>query len=291
MPDSLQTNVRQAAALLQAVWERYVAAISASLTTKAAAAKELAAAFPEWGKYALNDWKNDPKEKEVFNDLLRCLVEAMTRELRAAGLAPEIDLDSEEIYGEVKSYRDFCEENEDAWLDHDSLEQYARYCMQHAATRSIPAVAETLLQQFTPEKAKAAALAQAVERVTRYLSPRWGGVPEIKDRGRVKVIEAGLSTNFDRWQVDHSSRSLIARTVQDMSVLLSQSGVDAIESSHALCMFANRGDYTSRMAIPCGPGLTLVFFKGRVEFQFAPATLDALQIAMAPYLHQDAQAA
>lgn len=282
MQDLLAVNVRAAGQRLQQAWLTYLDNTSTSMDAKEREEQALREAFPQWGEYALGDWKLDPKETEVHADLARCLVEILTRELRRVGHAPDIDRDEadELAYGDIQSFREFSDSYEG---DHRrSLEAYARFRIGQARTRDFAAMAERLLARYTPEKAKSAALQQAIQRIESAFETRYGQGVEIKERSGAKVLQTPLYCSYsNEWNANFDTRARIVRLVDDFADLLAEAKNEDVHTSADLRRFGHDGHYTSRMAIQCGRALKLVFFKGRVEFQFEAAAMNAVQIAIA----------
>lgn len=275
----IRTPVLERATQLQAIWDSYVTTTHAALRAKSAAIDTLLQLSSD-RPYALSNWKISDNGQQFFSSLVDLLVTFLRRQLARQGYSPKIELDDRAIYGEPPDFRSFSDSFTGATTD--MLHEFACGNMTHAGTRSLLDVANQLLDEFTPDKARKTALSQSAACLDHYFRPYSGASDRIVDRGRSKVISRHLATyTSDPWEMTHASRTLIHEVVDHIRLLLADAGLpDAVQHTHSLSMTLARGSYASRQSVQCGPGLTLVFFKQRIEYHFQPSVLDALQIAI-----------
>lgn len=276
----IRTPVLDHATRLQAIWESFVTSTSAALDARSTAQAALVDIAPDRA-YALSKWDVTNHDQQVFSSLVDLLISFLRGQLARQGYSPIIELDEAEIYGQPPDFRSFVDNFTGS--SGDSLLEFSRVRIAYAGTRSLLEIANNLLEQFTPANARAAALSQAATHLDQYFRPSRDSRDPIVDRGRVKVMSRYLGTySSNPWEMTHGARTLIHEVVQHIRLLLTEVGLpEAVQASHALSMTLATGSYSSRQCVPCGPGLTLVFFKGRIEYHFQPAVLDALQIAIA----------
>lgn len=286
----IRPSVLERAGQLQAIWEGYVNSTASALEARRQAQSILMEIAPD-RYYALSGWDLKVKGSKLFGSLVELLKDFMQDQMARNGYRPNIEADDEPMYGEPQSYREFA----DAYTgpSHLSLEAYAFVEVAHARTRSIVQVAQAWLDYYSPDRAREAALAQAAGAANDYFNPSWRGATQIKSRGPWKVISMPFDTGYsDPWEMAFGARAVIYKALDSMQVLLAEAGMPgAIAITHPMRGVLRDGRYASRQSIPCGTGLTLIFFKGRLEFQFAPAVLDALQIAIAQHSARPAAAA
>lgn len=286
----IRPSVLERAGQLQAIWEGYLNSTDCALEARRQAQSILMEIAPD-RYYALSGWDLKVKGSKLFGNLVGLLKDFMQDQMARNGYRPNIEVDEESMYGEPQSYRDFADAYTGA--SHLSLEEYAFVEVAHAKTRSILGVAQAWLDYYSPDRARETALAQAAGVVRDYFNPSWRGATKITDRGPWKVITMTFGTGYsDPWEMAFGSRGEIYKAMESMQVLLAEAGMPgAIAITRPMRDVLCNGRYASRQSIPCGTGLTLIFYKGRVEFQFAPAVLEGLQIAMAQYSAKAASAA
>lgn len=264
---------------LQTHFETMLRVYRATVEARIDAEKRLRARFGEKGRYCFNRWDEKTDIKDVFLALSGVLVDVLGHQLSRvnAGVVPKIGFRMEEIYGKEPRY---CDHEGD-----ETLDEFELLVIAHAEKRSLVTLAEHLLERFPPERARSAALQEAADRVRAYFAPpRWASGPaRIDDRGRVRVMETSVYwETFESWQMNSGQRNEAFLRVKDMQQLLEEQGLHGpVETTPELHRLWRDGRYSSRCKVPAGTGLTLVLFKDKIEWQFEPSTLDALQIALA----------
>lgn len=284
----MKDTILETAAFLQTRWTTLLTTHRATIQARIDMERQLFHRFGEQGRYALHAWRENTDVSDLFKSLLALLVRRFEQELARSngGAVPAVDVPMQEAYGEEPRFRDHNEL---------SLDEYQLLVIEHAQQRSLVTVAERLLERYTPEAARAAALAEAAARVSHYFDPpSWKrGPTHIEDRGRVRVIERTLYwESFSSWQASYNERNSIVARVEDMALMLREQGVgELIGMTAELRQFGMNGQYSSRRKIAAGPGLTLVLFRDKIEWQFTPQALDAVQIAIASLSNPDEAAA
>lgn len=275
---TMKETILECATFLQTHWLTILGTYRATLQARVDMERQLLHRFGESGRYALTDWKENTDLSDIFKSFTALLVRRFEQELCHAndGAVPTVTVDAQFGYGKEPSYRDH----------HDlGLDEFNLLVIEHAEKRSLVAVAEHLLERFTPEAARAAALTEAAARVKHYFEPpRWKSTAtHIEDRGRIRVISRTLYwESFESWVASYNERNSIVARIEDMALLLVAQGVPGtIQLTNELSAFARSGHYSSRRKMTAGPGLTLVLFRDKIEWQFSPQALDAVQIAIA----------
>ena len=231
----IRTPVLERATQLQAIWDSYVTTTHAALRAKSAAIDTLLQLSSDH-PYALSNWKISDNGQQFFSSLVDLLVTFLRSQLARQGYSLTIELDDHAIYGEPLDFRSFSDSFTGPTTD--ILHEFACGNMTYAGTRSILDVANQLLDDFTPDKARKTALSQSASYLDTYFRPAYGHKDHIIDRGRVKVISRHLATYArDAWEMTHASRTLIHEVVDHARLLLAEAGLpDAVQRTHSLSM-------------------------------------------------------
>jgi hypothetical protein len=254
---------------LQAQWIATLQALRVAHTARTSIHAAIVSAAGDLAGSALREWRSEVPTRKVFGDLRQILQFALDRQVKARGANTDVSLSQFDEFGDVP----------DDYID--ELDQ--------AQARSLVDIAERALKHYSPENAMALALREAADVVNRYFTPVHSDVPSkiVLTRGDRRVLTHWLSTDgYTDWELSWNGAEELAKVVRAIAQLLSQSErADAVHD-HAVRVAVSTVSarrYSSRMRLPLGPGVQLVFFKKDVEYHFAPAALEALQLAIAEH--------
>lgn len=254
---------------LQTQWRAALGALRAAHEARTAIHAAVVAAGGELAGCALRDWRSEVSTRALFSELRQVLQFALDRQVKAQGAHTDVSL---------SQFDDWDLERGDYLAELDA-----------AAERSLVAIAERALEHYSPENAMALALREAADEVNRYFTPAYSHVPAtaVLTRGDRRVLTHWLPTDgYTEWELSWNGAEHLAKVVRAIAQLLTQSEqADAVQAHAVQAAISTISErrYSSRMRLPLGPGVQLVFFKKDVEYHFTPAALEALQLAIAEH--------
>lgn len=254
---------------LQTQWIATLQALRVAHIARTSIHAALVSAGGDFAGGALREWRSDVSTRKLFGELRLVLQFALDRQVKACGAHTNVSLTQFDEWEKVPD---------------DYLAE-----LDAAAGQSLVSIAERALEHYSPANAMALALREAADEVNRYFTPPRSDIPSkiVLTRGDRRVLSHYLSTDgYTDWELSWTGAEHLAKVVRCIAQLLSQSEqADAI-GDHAVQVALNTINgrrYSSRMRLPLGPGVQLVFFKKDVEYHFTPAALEALQLAIAEH--------
>lgn len=267
------------ATFLQTQWLAALAAIRIAHEAHQAMKGRLIETCGEQGSYVLSDWETRVPLKKLFGDFADEIERAMSSELRRIGFPAQVSLTDFDTYGQEPQFCDSSERDLGAFF----LQELA-----HAESRSLLVLAEQMVERFSPERARLASLEEAACRVFAYFAgSAWKPRPvQIVERRGKKVLSHHIyCETYSPWRMNHGGRDELGAVIDGMRLLLAdvERGHSVQSNNGELAQLLAHGRFESRMSVEVGPALSLVFFKEKIEFHFAPDVLDLLQASIATY--------
>ena len=162
----------------------------------------------------------------------------------------------------------------------------------YARSRSLARVAEAMWTDLNPERAAAASLVEAAERVQNYFGRHRSESRQVVTRGPNRVLSQYVPRDhYNAWRLSYDAERLLCGIFQDIRTLLANSPQADAVTDHCIQVARQAlkaGTYASRQRLILGGGLQLVFFKTEIEYVFASEAFEALQVSLA--IHSPSQA-
>lgn len=237
----------------------------------------------------LRSWSIEPDLCELFDNFTEVLQAACKEHLKCLGIAIDYDFESFSTWNGV-SGRDRYK-----YRDLDSYQQQ----IAHARTISLSEMAERLAEYLTPAHAERQAIQQAADKFFQAFQGPRGRAPDtspITVRGDRRVLVMPIytdATTGGRQMSAYGSEQLIY-VISALSTLV---GVTSQPNIVTPVLVQQATDVirhkvvVSRMKLPLGAAVELVFFNTKIEFVFSADALEAVQFVMAQHRTQTEESA